>query len=181
MGVGNSRHLFQTKLAFLLNAADLTAATVIGPYGCVRNLTPALVTGLKLTNWISSGEVIRPLGISIRCATTITVTAPQFTVQKAPLALTGASAFSSPSSGGVATASLLTAGSAAFYPLTSYIPVSVRFVDGITQATNFPTVDAVGDQWQFVVTTTATAGTGAITMHYVMLDVAGISDAVTTL
>lgn len=168
-----SRQLGQTKTAFLNAALTLTGTPTTNAFASPQSQTVALLQNAKLTEWVSTGEVLRPLGVQIQATTTITVTNPVFTLQKSAINPTGAPSFAAASSGGVATGTLLNAGNAQFYPFTSYI-------NATTGGSNF-TADAAGDQWRISVSTSPTAGAANILLHYVNIDAVGISDAVTTL
>lgn len=167
-----SRQLGSTKFVKLNTALTLTGTPTTNAFGSPFGQTVALLQNAKLTEWVSTGEVLRPLGVQVQATTTITVTNPILTLQKAVSTPTGASSFASASSGGVATSTLLAAGSAQFFPFTDYVGS-----DGIS---NF-VADAAGDQWRLSVTTSPTAGAADLGLHYVNIGIASVSDAVTTL
>ncbi len=167
-----SRQLGSTKFALLNATFTLTGTPTTNAFGSPFGQTVALLQNGKLTEWVSTAEVLRPLGVQIAATTTITVTNPVFTLKKAVSTPTGASTFAAASSGGVATGTLLAAGSAQFYPFTDYIGS-----DGVS---NF-VADAAGDQWAVTVSTSPTAGASNVGIHYVNIAVPAVSDAVTTL
>lgn len=169
-----SRQLGSTKTAFLNAALTLTGTPVTNSFASATGTVAANIQGFKLSDWVSTGEVIRPLGVNICSTTTITVTNPVYTLQKAPAALT--QTFVSAATGGVATGSLLVAAASAYYGFTAgtAVPLAVS-------PYTFAAADAAGDSWRISVTTSPTAGAANILLHYVNIDVQGISDAVTTL
>lgn len=167
-----NRQLGQSRLAFLNAALTLTGTPTTNGVGAPFGTTVALIQSGKLSDWVSTGEVLRPLGVQIQCTTTITVTNPVFTLKKAASQPTGASTFNAASSGGVATGTLLTAGSAQYYPFTTYLSAA---------GASLFTADAAGDQWAVTVSTSPTAGASNVQLNYVLIDIPGISDAVTTL
>jgi len=168
-----SRQLGQTKSIRLTNTTLTLTGTPTTPGACAPfGQTVALLQNGKLTEWVSTGEVWRPLGVMIMATTTVTVTAPVYTLQKAANSLTTAPTFASASSGGVATGTLQVAPNTNYYPFTDYIGA-----DGVS---NF-TADAAGDNWAVNVSTSPSAGAAHISLCYVNINVSGISDAVTTL
>lgn len=169
-----NRQIGATKSIFMNAALTLTGTPTTSPVGAPLSQAVGNIQGFKLSDWVSTGEVWRPMGINVSATTSITVTNPVFTLQKAPAALTNV--FVSAATGGVATGSLLVTPSAAYYPFTG----------GTTLPANqspytFAAADAAGDVWRVSVTTSPTAGAANVLLHYVNIDVAGISDAVTTL
>jgi len=152
-------------------ALTLTSTPTTNGVGAPFGNTVTLIQNAKLSEWVSTAEVWRPVGVNVQATTTITVTAPVLTLQKAATSTTS-NTFAAASAGGVATASLLAAGSASYFPFTSYVTAA-----GVS---NF-TADAAGDVWRVSVGTSPSAGAANIQLHYVLIDVAGISDAVTTL
>lgn len=168
-----SRQLGSTK-SIPLTGATLTLTgtpntnSVAAPSGQVVAM---LQTG-KLSDWVSTGEVWRPLGVNVAATTTITVTNPVYGLRKAAAAIDQSSGFAAASSGGVATGSLLVAVSSAYYAFTTYLTSA--------GASRF-TADAAGDSWRVAVSTSPSAGAATIQLHYVNINSAGISDAVTTL
>lgn len=170
-----SRQLGGTRFVCLNSALTLTGTPVCNGAGTPVSQTVALLQKTKVTDWVSTGEVWRPLGVMVQSTTSITVTAPVLTLEKAATSATS-NTFAAASSGGIATASLLAAGSAKYYPFTDYsAPTSTS-----PNATNF-TADAAGDVWTVAVTTSPTAGAANIQLGYALINVVGISDAVTTL
>lgn len=167
-----SRQLGQTKTAFLNAALTLTGTPNSNGFGAPLSNTVALLQNGKLSEWVSTGEVIRPLGVQVQSTTTITVTAPVLTLQKAASTPTGAPSFAAASSGGVATATLLAAGSAQYFPFTTYLS---------SAGASLFTADAAGDVWRVAVTTSPSAGAANLQLHYVNINVQSISDAVATL
>jgi hypothetical protein len=176
-----SRQLGQTKIAPVAAALTITTgANTLGVSAPVSQ-TVGLLQGFKLTEWVSTGEVWRPLGINVIATTTFTVVAPIFTLQKAPLSLLGGNTYVSAATGGVATGGPAPAG-LLVAPGTFYYPFSA----GTATSTNvapytFAAADAAGDCWRVTLSTGVTAGVATILLHYVNYEVAGISDAVTTL
>ena len=168
-----SRQLGGTRAVRLTNTTLTLTSTPTTPGACAPfGHTVALLQTGKLTDWVSTAEVWRPLGVQIMATTTITVTAPVYTLQKAANSLTTAPTFASASSGGVATGTLQAAPNTNYYPFTTYLTTA-----GVS---NF-TADAAGDNWAINVSTSPSAGAAHITLHYVCINSSGISDAVTTL
>jgi hypothetical protein len=167
-----NRQLGQTRLGFLNAALTLTGTPTSNGLGAPFGTTLALIQTGKLSDWVSTGEVLRPLGVQVQCTTTITVTNPVYTLKKAASSPTAAATFNAASSGGVVTGTLLTAGSAQYYPFSTYLSAS---------GGSLFTSDAAGDIWAVTVSTSPTAGAANLQLHYVLIDVVGISDAVTTL
>lgn len=179
-----SRQLGQTRIAFAATALTITTgALTLGISAPVGNAV-GNIQGFKLSEWVCTGEVWRPLGVNIIATTTFTVVAPIFTLQKAPLALLGANSYVSAATGGIATggpaaAGLLVAPGTAYYAFTSGVASATQ--PASVSPYTFAAADAAGDVWRVNVTTGVTAGVATIHLHYVNIDVAGISDAVTTL
>lgn len=176
-----SRQLGQTKQALLATALTITTNAVTTGFASPNLNNTQNLQGFKLTEWVSIGEVIRPLGINVACTTTFTVVAPIFTLQKAPASALGANVYVSAATGGVATAGpapagLLVAPGSAYYAFTGGTALPLA-----TSPYTFAAADAVGDVWRVLVSTGVTAGVANIALHYVNINVAGISDAVTTL
>lgn len=169
-----NRQIGATKLVMLNYTFTLTGTPNTNSYASVTGTAVGNIQGFKLSDWVSTGEIIRPLGVQACATTTITVTNPVYTLQKAPAALT--QTFVSAATGGVATGSLLVAGASAYYPFTSGTVVPLN-----TSPYTFAAADAAGDSWRIAVTTSPTAGAGNLGLQYVNIDVAGISDAVATL
>jgi hypothetical protein len=169
-----NRQIGATKLCMLNYTLTLTGTPTTNTFASPTGTVAANIQGFKLSDWVSTGEIIRPLGVQVCATTTITVTNPVYTLQKAPAALT--QTFVSAATGGVATGSLLVAPASAYYGFTSgtALPLAVS-------PYTFAAADAAGDSWRISVTTSPTAGAGNVGFHYVNIDVAGISDAVTTL
>lgn len=164
-----NRQLGQTRWIGLGTAVTLTGTNPSAPASAPSSQTIALFTRAKLQDWVSAGEVWRPLGVQAQTTTTLTVTVPAVTLQKAPIANTP---FAAASSGGVAAfGALRTAPFAEYIPFTNYLAAN--------GASNF-TADAAGDVWQVAVSTAATAGAAIFQLGYALIDVAGISDAFTT-
>jgi hypothetical protein len=131
----------------------------------------ALIQNCKLSDWVSTGEVWRPLGIQLLTTTSSTVTPPVFQIQKDTA---GNNTPLVPTSGGVTTASAIrTAPFGEYLAFSSYVSTA-----GVL---NFAALDAAGDKWFVKNTVSSTAGAVMITLHYACINVAGISDAVTTL
>lgn len=154
-----SRQLGQTRTISLLAAAGVTV-TGTNPSGEVQaplSNTIAILTGNKLTEWVSTGEVWRPIGVQWMTTTSTTVTIPAVTLQKNQVA---------PSSGGVSTqGALRTAPFGEYQTFTNYA---------------YAAADAAGDKWRVATSTAATAGVVNFSLHYALIDVAGLSDALTT-
>ena len=166
-----NRQLGQTRFTGFLNAALTLTSTPVSNGICAPfGQTIALFTSMKMQDWISTAEVWRPLGVQVASTTTITTTAPVITLQKAPNHAT-ANVYASASAGGVATAGLLVAASANYYPFTTYTSAA-----GVS---NF-VADAAGDVWRLNVTTSPAAGAASIGFAYALIEVAGVSDALTT-
>jgi hypothetical protein len=175
-----SRQLGQTKIFFAANALTITTGALSLGVSAPVGQTVGLIQGFKLSEWVTTNEVWRPLGVNVIATTTFTVVAPIFTLQKAPLALLGGNTYVSAATGGVATggpaaAGLLVAPGTAYYPFTG----------GTATQTNiapytFAAADAAGDCWRVNVTTGVTAGVANLHIHYVNIEVAGISDALAT-
>jgi hypothetical protein len=108
--------------------------------------------------------------VRVMTTTTSTVTIPVFQLQKdtagngTPLV---------PSAGGSATSALRTATFDEYIPWTTYVTTA--------GAMNFAAQDGVGDKWYVKVSTSPTAGKGALWLRYTCIEVAGVSDALTTL
>lgn len=166
-----ARQVGQSKTIALNMALTLTGTPTTNGAGAPLGNVVAFLQNSKLTDWVTTGEVWRPLGIQVQATTTITVTPPVAQLQRAP-ASTTSNTFASPSSGGVATMTLLVAGSARYYPFTTYVTAA--------GASNF-IADAAGDVWAVNISTSPTAGAANIQLHYCNINVAGISDAITTL
>ena len=174
-----SRQLGGTRVVTLLSTAGANPLTLTGTPATSSMSSPSgttvgVIQGFKLSEWISTGEVWRPLGVNVMATTTITVTAPVFTLQKAPNLLTEVPV--SAATGGAATGVLQVA-PGSFY---------AAFTGGTATSTNvapytFAAADAAGDAWNIKVSTSPTAGAAVVSLHYALIDVAGISDAVTTL
>lgn len=169
-----SRQIGATKTAFLNAALTLTSTPASGSFASATGTVAANIQGFKLSEWVCTGEVIRPLGLNVHATTTITVTNPVYTLQKAPAALS--QSFVSAATGGVATGSLLVAPGSAYYAFTSGTAVPLA-----TSPYTFAAADAAGDSWRVSVSTSPSAGAANLQLHYVNIDVAGISDAVGTL
>lgn len=168
-----SLQLGQTKITRLTNATLTLTGTPTTPGVCAPfGQTVALLQTGKLTEWVSTGEVWRPLGVMVMATTTITVTAPVYQLQKAANSLTTAPTFASPSSGGVATGTLQVAPNTNYYPFTTYLS---------SAGASLFTADAAGDNWAVFVSTSPSAGAAHISLAYVNINVAGISNAVATL
>ena len=152
----------------------LTGTPTSGTFASATGTAIGNISGFKISDWVSTGEILRPLGVNVCATTTITVTNPVYTLQKAPAALS--QTYVSAATGGVATGSLLVAGSSAFYAFTggTTLPANVS-------PYTFAAADAAGDSWRVSVSTSPTAGAANLQLHYVNIDVAGISDAVATL
>ena len=150
----------------------LTSTPVTGIVQAPRAGVVAMLQNSKLTDWVSTGEVWRPLGINVQATTTITVTAPVYTLQKGADSATTGNSMAAASSGGVATGTLQVAPNGRYFPFTTYVTSA-----GVS---NF-TADAAGDCWNVSVTTSPSAGAALIYLGYVIINVAGISDAITTL
>lgn len=168
-----ARQVGQTK-SIMLNGTTLTLTStpVSNSVGAPASNVVAFLQNAKLTDWVSTGEVWRPTGLQVSATTTITVTNPVATLQKAALALDQSSGFAAASSGGVATIALLVATSSRYHPFTTYVTSA-----GVS---NF-TADAAGDSWRVSIGTSPSAGAATLQLHYVNINVQGISDAVTTL
>lgn len=167
------RQLGQTNIVPLTTTTLTLTGTPSTPSVAAPSAqTVALIQGAKLTDWVSTGEVWRPLGIQVVTTTTSTVTIPVFTLQKGTIAN---ASFAAASSGGVATSALRTA------PFSEYIPFTNYVGTGALAGVSLFTADAAGDNWRVNVSTSPSAGAAVILMHYVRINVAGISDAVTTL
>lgn len=163
------RQLGQTRWVGLGTAVTLTGTNPSAGASAPSSQTIALFTSAKMQDWVSTGEVWRPLGVQSQATTTFTVTIPAVTLKKSPK---DNSAFAAASSGGVATyAALRTAPYAEYLPFTSYLTAA--------GASNF-TADAAGDVWQVAVSTAVTAGAAIFQLGYALIQVAGISDALTT-
>lgn len=168
-----ARQVGQTKCIPLTGATlTLTSTPNTNSVGAPKSQVVAMLQNIKLTDWVQTGEVWRPLGVNVGATTTITVTPPQFTLQKAASAVDQSSGFAAASSGGIATGTLLTATSSAYYAFTTYVSSS---------GGSLFTADAAGDSWRVNVSTSPSAGAATIQLHYVNINVAGISDAVTSL
>ena len=172
-----NRQLGQTRMALLNTAFTLTSTPVTNGVCAPFANTVALLQSSKLTDWVSTGEVWRPLAVQVQATTSITVTAPVLTLQKAPFVGT-TQVPASASAGGVATATLLTAKSAGYCPFTDYVTGAPTAA--LPNATKF-VADAAGDCWSISVTTSPSAGAATLSLAYVLIDVAGVSDAITTL
>ncbi len=165
-----NRQLGQTRFIGLGPAVTVTgtnaAVGVQVPFG----QTIALITTGKLAEWVSTGEVWRPLGLECQVTTTTTVTAPKFTLKKG---IAGATeTYAAASSGGVAsTPAVRTAPFSDYCPFTTYL--SSAGVSGFI-------ADAAGDKWTVATSTAAGAGAIVFQLGYICIDVAGISDALTT-
>lgn len=169
-----NRQIGATKLVMVNYALTLTGTPASGSMASLTGTVPANIQGFKLSDWVATGEVMRPLAVQCHATTTITVTNPVYTLQKAPALLT--QVFVSAATGGVATGSLLVAASSATYGFTGGTAIPTA-VSPYTHAA----ADAAGDSWRILVSTSPTAGAANLGLHYVNIDVAGISDAVTTL
>lgn len=153
-----SRQLGQTKNITLVGSVTTSAGNESVQVQAPTANTVGILTSNKLTEWVSIGEVWRPIGLQMITTTTTTVTAPKVTLRK-----NGVSA----ATGGVAaTSAVQTAPHTEYISFTNY---------------TFAAADAAGDKWSVLVTTTSTAGVQSYILHYALIDVAGISDAVTTL
>jgi hypothetical protein len=170
-----SRQLGQTRAIRLTNTTlTLTGTpTTPGAQAPFGNVV-AFLQNSKLTEWVSTGEVWRPIGINLMVTTTATTPGSVFTLNKAASSTTAANTYAAASSGGLTTvtAVTLTAPISLYLPFTSYVTTA--------GASNF-TADAAGDVWAVNVSTSPGAGAAHITLHYVLIEVAGISDAITTL
>src|SRR5215468_6611080 len=171
-----SRQLGGTKNVFLNAALTLTSTPTTKSAASPSGIVASVIQGFKLSDWVSTAEVWRPLGVGITATTTITVTAPVYTLQKAPAALD--QTFVSAATGGVATGTLLvaTSNASAFY----------GFSAGTASPTTaspytFAAADAAGDSWRISVTTSPAAGAADIRLHYVNILVSGLTDAISTL
>jgi hypothetical protein len=176
-----SRQLGQTKVAQMANALTITTAAVTLGFSSPNANNTQNIQGFKLSEWVSTGEVLRPLGINVAATTTFTVVAPIFQLQKAPLSLLGNNTFVSAATGGIAgggpaPAGLLVAPGSFYYPFSGGTALPLA-----TSPYTFAAADAVGDVWRVLVSTGVTAGVANIQMHYVNIDVASISDAIATL
>lgn len=179
-----SRQLGQTRMAYVAHALTITTnALTTGVSAAVGNAV-GNIQGFKLSEWVCTGEVWRPLGINVVATTTFTVVAPIFALQKAPLSLLGNNTYVTAATGGTVTggpaaAGLLVAPGTAYYAFGSGV-ASATLPASVSPYT-FAAADAAGDCWLVKVTTGVTAGVANIHLHYSNYEVAGISDAVTTL
>lgn len=169
-----NRQIGATKIAFLNSTLTLTGTPNSGSIASPTGIVAANIQGFKLSDWVATGEVLRPLGVNVHATTTITVTAPVFTLQKAPAALT--QTFVSAATGGVATGSLLVAPASAFYGFTGGTALPLA-----TSPYTFAAADAAGDSWRVSVSTSPSAGAANLQMHYVNILSSGITDAIATL
>jgi hypothetical protein len=168
-----SRQLGGSRIVRLTDSTLTLTSTPTTPYACAPfGHTVALLQTGKLTEWVSTGEVWRPLGVTIMATTTITTTAPVYTLKKGANSTTTAPTMAAASSGGVATGTLQVAPNTNYYPFTTYLS---------SAGASLFTADAAGDVWGVTVSTSPAAGAANISLNYVLIDVAGISDAVTTL
>ena len=174
-----SRQLGQTKAVRLTNTTLTLTGTPTTPGACAPSgQTVGLLQKAKLTDWVSTGEVWRPLGIGLMVTTTCTTPGSIFTLNKAANSASAANSYAAASSGGVTTVTNVTLTA----PISLYLPFSDYSAPTSTSpnATNF-TADAAGDVWAVNVSTSPGAGAAHIDLRYVCIDVQGISDAVTTL
>lgn len=166
-----SRQIGATKACMIAAAATLVGTPLLGAISSPFGQTVALLQTGKLTEWVSTGEVLRPLGVSLFATTAFTVTSPALQLQKAATGI--AQAYAAASSGGVVAATgLIGLGSGIYFPFTTYLSAA---------GASLFTADAAGDSWGVKVTTSPTAGAANAILHYANILVAGISDAVTTL
>lgn len=141
-----------TGLVFLgpVTTSGTNATDRIGP-GVGR--TPALLQRFNVTDRIGIHSVWRPLGCYWNVTTATTVTAAVLTLRKNGVNITGA-----------------------------IITVPVQAADQIWTYAPFPNyapgVDAAGDRWDLVVTTTSTAGVVEFTLEYAVIAVPGITETV---
>jgi hypothetical protein len=163
--LGGTRMANMTPTGLLTLTGTPSTTSVAAPSSTVVGF----IQNSRLGDWVSTAEVWRPTGVQLVTTTSTTVTVPILTLQKGTIAN---ASFAAASAGGVATSALRTA------PFSEYIP----FTNYVTSAnvSNF-TADAAGDNWRVNVSTSPTAGAAAIFLHYVLIGVAGVSDAVTTL
>lgn len=168
-----SRQLGQTK-NILITGSPLTLTgtpTTNGVEAPFSNAT-ALLQNCKLTDWVTTGEVWRPMGIQLLTTTTTTAPAPVFQLQKDTA---GNNTPLVPSAGGVTTASANRTA-----PFGEYLSFS-SYVVAVSGVLNYAAQDGVGDKWFVKCSTSPGAGAAMITLHYVTINVPGISDALTTL
>jgi len=167
-----SRQLGQSK-TILVTGSPLTLTSTPTSNGvqAPTGNAVALLQNTKIDEWVATGEVWRPIGVQVMTTTTTTTTAPVFQLQKdtagnnTPLA---------PSSGGVTTASSVrTAPYGEYFSFSSYVTSA--------GALNYSAGDGAGDKWFVKCSTSPAAGAAMFTLHYVTINVAGISDAITTL
>jgi hypothetical protein len=171
-----NRQLGSTKAICVCAATALTGTPNAGAAGAPFNQTVGLIQGFKVSEWVSTGEVWRPLGINVLSTTTFTVTAPVYQLQKGSSAAVTVTYVAPTSGGSVTQTGLLAAGSAIYLPWSAGTVITTN-----NAPYTFAAADAAGDVWSVKVTTSPTAGNATISLHYVCIDVAGISDAVTTL
>lgn len=180
-----SRQLGQTKSVLLATALTITTNAVTTGFASPNLNATQNVQGFKLSEWVSTGEVIRPLGINVAATTTFTVVAPIFVLQKAPASALGANTYVSAATGGIAgggpaPAGLLVAPGSQYYAFSGAAVAAAGNTLALSPYT-FAAADAVGDVWRVLASTGVTAGVANIALHYVNIDVVGISDAITTL
>lgn len=170
-----SRQLGQTKSVRLTNTTLTLTSTPTTPGACAPfgNTVALLQTG-KLSDWVSTAEIWRPLGIGVMVTTTCTTPGAIFTLNKAANQVTSAMSYAAASSGGVTTVTnvTVTAPNSSYYQFSTYLS---------TAGVSLFTADAAGDVWAVNVSTSPGAGAAHISLHYVNINVAGLSDAVTTL
>lgn len=156
MGLMNTR-MGQTQ-AILLSGAPLTLtgtptfAGATAPSG----ISASFIQTQKLSDWVCTGEVWRPVGFQLYTTTTTTVTAPLFQVTK---------------NGTANTSSTTTASAVRTAPFNEFLAF----------AAYTPGTDAAADQWSVKCSTSPSAGAAMAALHYVQITVQGISTAVTTL
>lgn len=167
--LGGTRSIRLTNATLTLTGTPTTPGAA-APFGN----TVALLQNAKLSEWVCTAEVWRPLGINLMVTTTCTTPGSIFTLNKAAASASAANTYAAASSGGLTTVTnvTLTAPISLYLPFTSYVTAA--------GASNF-TADAAGDVWAVNVSTSPGAGAAHIALHYVLIEVAGISDAVTTL
>jgi hypothetical protein len=167
--LGGTRAVRLTNATLTLTGTPTTPGVQV-PFG---NTVALLQTG-KLTDWVSTAEVWRPIGMGLMVTTSASTPGSVFTLNKAASSTSAANSYAAASSGGVTTvtAVTLTAPISLYLPFSSYLTTA-----GVS---NF-TADAAGDVWAVNVSTSPGAGAAHISLHYVLINSAGISDAVTTL
>ena len=161
--IGASKCIDLTPITAVTTSAANASNQVQAPNGT----TIGLIVAPRLTEWVSTGEVWRPLGLQVITTTTTTVTVPNVTLQKNAV---------NPTAGGVTSMTTLRTA-----PFSEYASFSSGGTTPNFTGVVFAAGDAAGDKWGVIVSTTSTAGAQCYYLHYACVAIPGLSDAVTNL